>query len=170
MSKTIQAVFIDRDGTIGGADKVVYPEDFQLYPYALTSIKQLKKAGKLIFSFTNQPGISKGEDKMEDFEKELISFGFDKVYICPHQHNEECGCRKPAIGMLIQAAKENNLDLKQCVVIGDRWTDMVAADEAGCIKILVKTGAGTEAFKKYKNNEYFGRWGEVTPDFIADNL
>jgi hypothetical protein len=61
---------------------------------------------------------------MKDFEKELTSFGFDKVYICPHQHNEGCSCRKPAIGMLIQAAKENNLDLKQCVVIGDRWTDL----------------------------------------------
>lgn len=44
--------------------------------------------------------------------------------------------------MLLQAANENDLDLRKCVVIGDRWTDLVSAQEAGCIKILVQTGAG----------------------------
>ncbi|MFD2446869.1 HAD-IIIA family hydrolase [Bacillus sp. CGMCC 1.16607] len=170
MIGTIQAVFIDRDGTIGGSDKVVYLGDFQLFPYVLDSIKHLKAAGALVFSFTNQPGISKGEAKREGFEKELASFGFDQVYLCPHQHHEGCFCRKPSIGMLSQAAKEYNLDLKNCVVIGDRWTDLLAAEEAGCIKILVKTGAGGEAFYKYANKEYFGRWREVRPDFIANDL
>ncbi|GAA0458403.1 HAD-IIIA family hydrolase [Alkalibacillus silvisoli] len=137
-----KAIFIDRDGTIGGTDKVVFPRDFQLYPFVGNSIYKLKKLGNPIFSFTNQPGISRGEATREDFERELIGFGFDKVYLCPHQHNEGCQCRKPSTGMLIQAAKENNLNLKECVVIGDRWTDMLAAQEAGCIKVLVKTGAG----------------------------
>lgn len=72
--------------------------------------------------------------------------------------------------MLIKADEENNLKLEQCVVIGDRWTDMVAADEAGCIKILVKTGSGTEAYNKYINNEFFGHWGNVKPDYIAQNI
>lgn len=72
--------------------------------------------------------------------------------------------------MLRTAAKEHNLDLQRCVVIGDRWTDLVAADEVGCRKILVKTGSGKEAYTKYINDEFFGRWKQVTPDFIAENL
>ena len=166
----IQAVFVDRDGTIGGSDEVVYPGDFKLFPCVEQSIYQLKRSGKKIFSFTNQPGISKGEAKREDFEKELTEFGFDRVYICPHQHNEGCNCRKPSIGMLLQAAEDNELNLNKCVVIGDRWTDLLAAEEAGCIKILVKTGAGAEANNKYLNKQYHSKWAEVIPDYVADNF
>lgn len=72
--------------------------------------------------------------------------------------------------MLIQAAIDYNLDLNQCVVIGERWTDFLAADEVGCKKILVKTGSGKETFNKYFNNEFFGRWAEVSPDFVAEDL
>ncbi|GGH88255.1 histidinol-phosphate phosphatase family protein [Pullulanibacillus pueri] len=121
----------------------------------------------MICSFTNQSGISRGEVTSEEYEQELKGFGFDRVYLCPHQHHEECRCRKPSIGMLLQAAKENNLDLKDCVVIGDRWTDMLAASEVGCLKILVITGAGKEALNKYQNHEYFGQWSMVSPDFVA---
>ncbi len=166
----IQAVFIDRDGTIGGSDKVIYPGEFELFPNVADSIQHLKDSGKLIFSFTNQPGISNGEATVEDFEKELIEFGFNKVYICPHQHNEGCNCRKPSTGMLIKAAGENSLKLAECVVIGDRWTDMVAADKAGCIKILVKTGSGTEAYNKYINSEFYDHWAKVKPDYIAEDI
>jgi ribonucleotide monophosphatase NagD (HAD superfamily) len=62
------------------------------------------------------------------------------------------------------------LNLKECVVIGDRWTDMIAAQEVGCIKILVKTGAGEEAFKKYKNQDYYGKYAQVSPDFVASDF
>lgn len=166
----IQAIFIDRDGTIGGGKEVLYPGVFQLFPHVVNSIQQLKNAGVLICSFTNQPGISRGEATVDSFFEELINFGFDKVYLCPHQHTEGCPCRKPSSGMLQKAAKENNLDLRKCVVVGDRWTDLVAADEVGCIKILVKTGSGEEAYQKYIHNEYFGRWAEVTPDFVAKDF
>lgn len=166
----IQAVFIDRDGTIGGSDKVIYPGEFELFQNVAESVQLLKKSGILICSFTNQPGISRGEATIQGFETELKDFGFDKIYLCPHQHNEGCLCRKPSPAMLENAAKENNLDLKQCVVIGDRWTDLLAADEVGCKKILVKTGSGKETFDKYKNNEFFGRWAEVKPDYVAEDL
>ena len=166
----IQAVFIDRDGTIGGSDEVIYPGEFELFPDVAESIQQLKKSGALLCAFTNQPGISKGEASLDSFEKELIGIGFDKIYLCPHQHDEGCQCRKPSPEMLKQAAKDYNLDLAKCVVIGDRWTDLLAADEAGCKKVLVKTGSGTEAFTKYMNKEFFGRWGEVKPDFVAEDV
>lgn len=166
----IQAVFIDRDGTIGGSEEVIYPGEFQLFPNVQESIQQLKKAGVLICSFTNQPGVSKGESTFDSFDHELRSFGFDRVYLCPHEHHEGCTCRKPSSGMLKKAAEENNLDLKKCVVIGDRWTDLLAADEVGCTKILVKTGSGKAAFTKYHNGEFIGRWGEVKPDFVAEDF
>ena len=166
----VRAIFIDRDGTIGGTDRVVYPGDFQLFPFVEDSISKLKKLGTPIFSFTNQPGIARGEATRENFERELKDFGFDKVYLCPHQHNEGCSCRKPSTGMLIQAAKENKLNLKECVVIGDRWTDMLAAQEVGCIKVLVKTGAGEEAFNKYKIQDYYGKYAEVSPEYIASDF
>jgi histidinol phosphatase-like enzyme len=97
-------------------------------------------------------------------------FGFDKVYLCPHQHGEGCACRKPSPGMLIKAAQENSLDLKNCVVIGDRWTDMIAANRAGCTKVLVKTGSGQKDWAKYQSNEFYGEWLEAVPDYIAEDL
>jgi histidinol-phosphate phosphatase family protein len=166
----IQAVFIDRDGTIGGSDRVIYPGEFELFPDVAESVQLLKKSGILICSFTNQPGISKGEASLESFERELKDFGFDRIYLCPHQHNEGCYCRKPSSAMLEKAAKDNNLDLNHCVVIGDRWTDLLAANEVGCKKILVKTGSGKETYEKYINNEFFGRWGEVKPDYVAEDF
>ncbi|WP_079508625.1 HAD-IIIA family hydrolase [Mesobacillus jeotgali] len=168
--KILQAVFIDRDGTLGGSDQVIYPGEFTLFPGVEESIKLLKNRDVLVCSFTNQPGVSCGVATVQSFESELKSFGFDKVYLCPHRHEEGCVCRKPSIVMIKGAAEENNLDLRNCVVIGDRWTDLLAADEAGCIKILVKTGSGQQAYEKYLNKEYYGRWAEVHPDYIAEDL
>lgn len=166
----IQAVFIDRDGTIGGNDKVTYPGEFTLYPGVSESIQLLKMAGALICAFTNQPGIARGEASVAAFNEELGNFGFDKIYLCAHQHHEGCQCRKPSSGMLKQAAIDNNLNLRNCVVIGDRWTDLLAADEVGCKKILVKTGSGREHFNKYIDNQFFGRWSDIQPDFIAKDF
>jgi histidinol-phosphate phosphatase family protein len=166
----IEAVVVDRDGTIGGSDEVVYPGAFQLFTNVQESIDQLRKAGVKIFSFTNQPGISRGEATREEYDRELAGFRFDHVYLCPHGHEEGCDCRKPSPGMLLRAAKENQLNLQDCVVIGDRWTDMLAAEKAGCLKVLVKTGAGVEAFRQYQNNEYYGEWANVTLDFVADHF
>ncbi|ANS77111.1 hypothetical protein AWM70_06055 [Paenibacillus yonginensis] len=167
---SVQAVFLDRDGTLGGTDHVLLPGQLELFPFVQESIHRLKAAGIWVYSFTNQPLIARGEAVREDFEQELLSFGFDKVYLCPHEHGEGCLCRKPATGMLMQAANENGLDLKQCVVIGDRWKDMVAAYEAGCNRVLVKTGAGQREWDKYQNDEFFGSWKAAVPHFIAEDL
>jgi histidinol-phosphate phosphatase family protein len=165
MKEKVQAVFIDRDGTIGGTDDVVYPGEFELFPFAKEAINILKERGVTIFSFTNQPGISRGEASKEDFIKELSAFGFDEIFICPHTENEECNCRKPRTGLLERAAIKNNLTLHKCVVIGDRWSDMLAAAKSGSIKILVLTGAGNDAICKYRD-----KWNEYEPDYLAKNI
>ena len=161
--KKIEAVFLDRDGTIGGDDTIHYPGSFELYPNSQEIINYLKTMGIKILSFTNQPGIAKGKATIQEFIDELLGFGFDEVFICPHSHTEGCKCRKPGTEMLMEGAKKHSLNLENCVVIGDRWSDMVAAAKVNCIKILVTTGAGqsslTEHFEKIKdlNIEYVAK-------------
>lgn len=165
-----KAVFIDRDGTIGGSDKVLYPNDFTPYSFMEKAIKILKEENYAVYAFTNQPGISKGEITKEAFEQELKEYGFDQIYICPHQHEEGCECRKPSPFLLHKALSENKLAIEKCIVIGDRWTDMLAAHRVGIRKILVKTGAGQRAYDLYKQGAYFGEYLEVKPEFIAVDL
>ncbi|MHC8520355.1 HAD-IIIA family hydrolase [Rossellomorea sp. H39__3] len=104
-----QALFIDRDGTLGGSNEIEYPGVFEVYPRSTIALKRIKEKGIPILSFTNQPGISARPGLMEEFERELNGFGFDGVYICPHEEGEGCGCRKPEIGMLKQAAADRGL-------------------------------------------------------------
>lgn len=165
MATIIDAVFIDRDGTIGGDCSIIYPGAFKLYPFAEEAVKLLKSLGIKVFAFTNQPGISRGESTVNDFEKELLGFGFDKAYICPHRPEEQCSCRKPSHKLLVKASIEHKIDLKRCAVIGDRWSDMLAGHNAGTKKILVVTGAGNEALGKYRN-----KWADVQPDYVAENV
>ncbi|MFD1357066.1 HAD-IIIA family hydrolase [Fictibacillus halophilus] len=164
MNDDLQAVFLDRDGTIGGSDVVEYPGEFKLFPYTAEVIKQLKVKGIQVISFTNQPGISRAVAKEHEFVRELKAFGFDEIYLCPHHHKEGCQCRKPSTGMLEKAAKEHSLDLSKCAVFGDRWTDIMAAKSAGCIAVLVLTGSGTAAYEQNHQTS------KVQPDYVAENL
>lgn len=164
MNDDLQAIFLDRDGTIGGSDVVEYPGEFKLFTYTAEVIKQLKVKGIQVFSFTNQPGISRAEATEDEFVRELKAFGFDEIYLCPHHHKEGCQCRKPSTGMLEKAAKEHSLDLSKCAVFGDRWTDIMAAKSAGCIAVLVLTGSGTAAYEQNHQTS------NVQPDYVAENL
>lgn len=161
----IEAIFLDRDGTIGGTTHVEYPGKFKLYNQAKKAMDMIKDCNVPIYSFTNQPGISRGEAKKEAFVEELTSFGFDDVYICTHTHLENCACRKPNTGMLETAGKKHKLNLKNCVVIGDRWSDVLAAAKVDAIKILVMTGAGYDALGKYRD-----KWSDYQADFVAIDL
>ncbi|MCB2359692.1 HAD-IIIA family hydrolase [Clostridium estertheticum] len=163
--KKVQAVFIDRDGTMGGDTDVTYPDKFVLYPFTDKAIKMLKMNGIRVFAFTNQPGISAGEATEEDFVNELKEFGIEKAYICPHTPEHNCKCRKPEAGLLLKAKAEYGLDLSRCFVIGDRWRDMMAAKRANMGKILVLTGAGNETLGKDRD-----RWSQIEPDYVANNV
>lgn len=162
----LEAVFIDRDGTIGGNGHFIHPRDFQLFEFTNQSIKLLKEAGLKVFAFTNQNRISRGEATRSEFEEQFKSIGFDAAYICPHAKDSECNCRKPAPGLLLQAAREHMLDLTRCVVIGDVGsTDMIAAAKVGAIKVLVRTGWGEGSLGEYRHT-----WADVEPEYIADHL
>lgn len=162
----IQAVFIDRDGTIGGTGHFIHPNDFDVYPFTEEALNLLKENGIKIFACTNQHCISLGEASLGDFQREFERLGFDDALICPHGANEGCECRKPKPGLLLDAAEKYHLDLTKTVFIGDVGaTDMLAADAAGALKILVLTGWGEDSLHQYRHT-----WSETEPDFIAENL
>lgn len=162
-----QAVFLDRDGTIGerGRGRSLAPEQFELYPFSARAIADLKSAGIKVFSFTNQPWIQQGETTYEEVERQLLSFGFDRAYICPHGEGSGCSCRKPLPGMLTRASKEWKIDLKNCAVIGDSWRDMLAADAVGAKKILLKTGEGQRTLLRLEE-----KYPELSLDHVCENL
>ncbi|KIL35585.1 hypothetical protein SD70_32150 [Gordoniibacillus kamchatkensis] len=162
-----QAVFIDRDGTIGGNGHFIHPRDFELFPFAQDAIKLLKQSGMKIFAFTNQHRIARGEAAEMDFVKQFEAYGFDASYICPHAADSGCECRKPKPGLLRRAAQEHGLDLARCAVIGDVGTaDMLAAAAVGAVKILVLTGWGHSSITDYRHKWYDG----AKPDFVAPDL
>ena len=145
-----KAVFLDRDGTIN-VDKR-YPhkiEDLEIIPGAIEGLKILQKSGYSLIIVTNQSGIGRGRYTEQDYfdfrdclHRTLLKEGIEITaeYFCPHPPNEDCNCRKPKTGMLEKAAKDFALDLSECWMIGDRYTDILAGKKAGCRTIFVLTG------------------------------
>ena len=125
------------------------------------ALKVFNASGYLLFIVSNQTVVSRGLITEQDVE-ELNSFigellleksgcRIEHFYYCPHhpeatlsQYRIKCECRKPRPGMLLQAAKEYNLDLSTSFMIGDRISDIVAGHRAGCRTILVETGMHQE--------------------------
>jgi len=143
-----RAVFFDRDGII---NKVIYREnkpcsprkviEFKLMPGIAKILNELRKYEFKIIIFTNQPDISRGLMKIEDLEKmhKIIKEVLypDRILYCPHDDTDNCDCRKPKPGMLIEAANELHINLNKSFVVGDTWKDIEAGRSAGCITILV---------------------------------
>ncbi len=161
----MKAVFIDRDGTMGGAYYVEYPTDYSEYEGTREAFCLLKKYGFAPIIFTNQSCIARGKDLGYDFAAEFEDIGAVDWFICPHDDKDNCNCRKPKTGLLEQAAEKYSLDLSGCYVIGDRWSDMAAGGAMGCRLILVMTGRGEESLGIDRE-----KWSEYSPDFVAENL
>ena len=125
-----KALFIDRDGTINhDCPYCKDPKDLRIYDNAVDIIKDFRKRGFLIVIVTNQSGINRGYFSEAEFEKfnsallkELEREGakVDAVYHCPHRPDEGCLCRKPGTGLLLQAARDLDIDLNSSFVVGDR--------------------------------------------------
>ena len=146
-----RAVFFDKDGTlVKDVPYNVNPDLIVLNEGAAKVVQKLKKAGFKIFVVSNQSGIARGFFKEKDltavWEKlnELCETEFDGFYFCPHfpggkiaEYNFSCDCRKPESGMILRAAQEHNLDLKNSWMIGDSPKDAEAGRGAGCSTILL---------------------------------
>ena len=152
------AIFLDRDGTINKYNGFVKNTDeFELIPGVASAIKRLNDEGYLVIVVTNQPVIARGETTIEGLneihnkmETLLGNEGayLDAIYYCPHHPHKgyegevpelkiECNCRKPKPGLLLQAAKDFNIDLNESYMIGDSENDVLAGQNAGCNTILI---------------------------------
>jgi D-glycero-D-manno-heptose 1,7-bisphosphate phosphatase len=157
-----RAVFLDRDGTINIEKEYLHKiEDFEFIPGAPEAIKRLKDAGFLVIVVSNQSGVARGyfdeqavDTLHEHIQAELAAYGtsIDAFYFCPHHpvngvdhYQVDCDCRKGAPGMLLQAAREHEIDLQRSFMIGDKLADIEAGQRAGCQSILVLTGYGETA-------------------------
>jgi HAD superfamily hydrolase (TIGR01662 family) len=161
----MQAVFIDRDGTMGGEYYVEYPDQYTPYDGTREAFALLSGSGFTPMIFTNQSCIARGKDKGWDFDAEFRDIGAFDWFICPHDNGDNCACRKPKTGLLEQAKNKYDLDMTDCYVIGDRWSDMAAGGKMGCKLILVMTGRGEESLGCDRD-----KWAEYQPVYVADNL
>lgn len=148
-----RAVFLDRDGTLNEeVGYVTRPELLTLIFGAAEAVAELCRTGWRVFLFTNQAGIGRGlctEDDLTAIHAKLTAQieaaggTLSGIYYCPHAPDANCDCRKPLPGLLLRAAQEHDLDLCECVVIGDSQRDIAAGQAVGCKTVLVLTGHAT---------------------------
>ena len=147
------AVFIDRDGTI--MEDVVYcsdPKQVRIFHGIPEALRRLKSKGFKLVIITNQSGIGRGLFTIEQYravEAELLrQLGdglIDASYFCPDVPGQQSGYRKPAPGMILQATREQRIDLSRSFFIGDKEIDAECGRNAGVRTIRVQTGAERDA-------------------------
>ncbi len=175
------AAFIDRDGTI--SEEVGYinhPSRFRIFPYSAPAVRLLNDAGWLAILVTNQAGVARGyftEDLIgvvhERLRQDLEAGGarLDAVYYCPHHpstgdapYRLACECRKPQPGLIRQAARDFEIDLKRSWMIGDRYSDTELARNAEVNSAFVLSGYGRGEWEYGRAN-----W-KHEPHLICDDL
>lgn len=150
-----KVIFLDRDGTINkyvGFLRNI--DDFELIEGVAEAIKLINQSGYLAIVVTNQPVIARGEvtwEELNEIHKKMATLlgkegaYVDGIYICPHhpdrgfegerpEYKIDCDCRKPKPGLLLQAAKDFNIDLSESYMIGDSHRDVEAGENAGVKK------------------------------------
>jgi D,D-heptose 1,7-bisphosphate phosphatase len=158
-----RCVFLDRDGVINKKiDQLHKLEDLELLENSASGIRKLNESGYLTIVITNQPAVARGLctiEQVEEIHKKMETLlgqkhaKLDGIYYCPHhpdkgypEENPEykivCNCRKPKTGMIEQARKEYNIDLKNSFLIGDSYIDILCGKNAGMKTIGVRTGDG----------------------------
>jgi D-glycero-D-manno-heptose 1,7-bisphosphate phosphatase len=148
------AVFLDRDGVIieNCPEYVRAWSDVQIFEQALIALANLSQSQFKIVIVTNQSAIGRGIITFEQAHSinarlvtTIVQAGgrIDGVYMCPHRPEDQCECRKPKPGLLLQAAKDLSINLSQSIMIGDAISDLLAGKNAGIHDVaLVRTGRG----------------------------
>ncbi len=161
-----RAVFLDRDGVI---NKTIIKMGKPRAPYTLSefafiegvevAVRNIQAAGFLTIVVTNQPDVARGWVEMKQVElvnqHVMTTLSVNEIYACFHTDQDNCECRKPKPGMLLAAAQKWNIDLSESFMIGDRASDVDAGLRAGCVSILVGSGAESSG---------------ITPDYHCENL
>jgi D-glycero-D-manno-heptose 1,7-bisphosphate phosphatase len=174
-------VFIDRDGTISEeVGYVNHPSRFQLYDYSSAAIRLLNTNGWLSIVVTNQAGVARGyfsEEMLIDVNNRMKQAlqskeaRLDAIYYCAHHpsmgeapYRQDCDCRKPKAGLIRRAAEEFDIDLGLSWMVGDRYSDVEMARNAGVRSALVLSGYGRGEWEYHRAS-----WNHQ-PDLVRENL
>ena len=162
-----RAVFLDRDGVLNRsvvrAGRPYAPtslDELELLPGVLEALTDLRTAGFVLVVVTNQPDLATGRIRPEVAEaihqKLRALLPIDDIKVCGHVDADDCSCRKPRPGMLLEAARDWSIDLYRSFIVGDRWRDVAAGKAAGCKTIFVDYGYAEELADR--------------PDFVVTSL
>jgi D-glycero-D-manno-heptose 1,7-bisphosphate phosphatase len=162
------AIFLDRDGVIIEEKHfLIDASQIEFVPGAIDALKSLDGYLKIVIS--NQSGVARGfftGDDVKKFQSILAAIltengiQIDSWRFCPHGPDDNCQCRKPKPGMILDEAQKFSVDLSKSWMIGDKRSDIAAGKTAGVKTILVKTGYGGSE----PDSE------QVEPDFKVDDL
>lgn len=143
-----RAVFLDRDGVINRAlirNGKPYPPhcigDLEILPGVAEALERLRNFGFILVVVTNQPDVARGTQTravVEEINAALqASLPIEEFRICYHDDIDQCACRKPKAGALLDSARKYNIDLKTSYMVGDRWRDVETGQSAGCKTIFI---------------------------------
>ncbi len=143
-----QAVFFDRDGVLNRVSvkdgKPWSPRkvsNFCLFEGVSGAVQSIKDLNLLSIVVTNQPDIARGLldiqelNRMHELLRELVPI--DDIFVCIHDDIDKCWCRKPKMGLLLEAAEKWSIDLERSYLVGDTWRDIEVGTKAGCQTILI---------------------------------
>ena len=190
LNKKRKAIFLDRDGTINIEEGYLKnPNEMKIIPGSGEAIQKINRSKYLAICVTNQPVIARGEcdlstldnihNKMDNLLGEYNAY-LDRLYYCPHHPDSgfkgeikslkiKCDCRKPRPGMVNDAKKELNINLKDSWVVGDRTSDITLAKNTGMLSAMVRTGAAGNDLKFPNRPTFIGSdLNEVTEYILND--
>ena len=165
-------VILDRDGVINhdSDDYIKSPDEWQPLPGSLEAIARLCRADYTVVVATNQAGVGRGLFSLEmliRIHSKMASSIRDKggrldaVFFCPHSPPDQCGCRKPKPGMLLEISDRLGIGLSGVPVVGDSMRDLEAAAAAGAMPVMVQTGRGRLTQEKLSQGELSHTLGQI---------
>ena len=165
-------IFFDRDGTVNyDPGYISNLKDFKFFDFSISALNLLTTITNKFIVITNQSGISRGLVKENDLI-EINNYIMDecinnnipllKIYYCIDHPDRASDRRKPGVGMFLEASEEFNLDVSNCLMIGDSISDIQPANNLGMESMLVLTGNGNTHQNRFSNND--------SPNYCAENI
>ena len=175
-----KAIFLDRDGTIiEERGYICHLFESEIFPFTCEAVQLMQKNHFKVIGITNQSSIARGIctiKQVETIHRKITEIlgkkgaKIDKFYYCPYhsevgfeEFRKVSEWRKPAPGMILQAAKDFNIDLSESYMMGDDLIDIEAGKNAGCRTVLVLTGKGRMTREKLPEKN-------IQPDIISENI
>ena len=172
MNKKYDCIFLDRDGTINiDPGYISDVNNFKFYDYVFDALQVLSKLSKDFIIITNQSGVARGLIKESNLI-EINKFIFENfaenninlldIYFCTDHPESSTIRRKPGVGMFLEASNDFNIELSNCLMIGDTLSDILPAVTLGMDSMLVLSGRGKTFIKSFDEG--------FKPNYIANNL